>query len=128
MKRCSFSSLTRRACSPAWRDSTSSIASRTVLPAASTDFSPPVWVRRMVGMETFTAMVLPPLGCCWWQTFGRSLLFHDLDRFLGDDAVHDAVRPELVLVRVLGGHQHVVGFRFGGVRHIGARRVRVGRG
>jgi len=29
----------------------------TVAPLASTDFSPPVWVRRMVGMETMTAML-----------------------------------------------------------------------
>jgi len=50
-----------------------------------------VWVRRMVGMETFTAMDLPPLVFCWWQTFGGLLLFHDLDRFLVDDTVDDAV-------------------------------------
>jgi hypothetical protein len=29
-----------------------------VAPLASTDFSPPVWVRRMVGMDTVATVVL----------------------------------------------------------------------
>ena len=32
------------------------MTSATVLPLASTDFWPPVWVRRMVGIETLIAM------------------------------------------------------------------------
>ena len=47
---------------PLCRDSRSSITSATVLPFASTDFSPPVWVRRMVGMETVTAMRVLLIG------------------------------------------------------------------
>src|SRR3954452_21237569 len=49
MKRCSFSSFTRRPLMPAWRDSTSSMTSRTGAPFASTDFSPPGGGRRDVG-------------------------------------------------------------------------------
>ena len=54
---------------PVCRDSRSSITSATVLPLASTDFSPPVWVRRMVGMDTVL-----PWGC---------------SRSVGRDAVDD---------------------------------------
>ena len=47
---------------PRCRASRSSITSATVAPLASTDFSPPVWVRRMVGTETVTAMLGLQIG------------------------------------------------------------------
>src|SRR5699024_6701195 len=55
-KRCNLSSLISRSLSPELRLSMSSITSSTFLPEASTDFSPPVCCRRMVGMDTVTAM------------------------------------------------------------------------
>src|ERR1044072_4771573 len=54
--RCNCPLLISRPAMPLCRDSRSSITSPTVAPLASTDFSPPVWVRRMVGMDTGTAM------------------------------------------------------------------------
>src|SRR3569833_2236346 len=124
MKRCSFSSFTRRPLMPAWRDSTSSMTSRTVAPFASTDFSPPVWVRRIVGMETVTAMgFLPPVGSYTQTPVARRFIkigsVEDLDRLLGDLGVHDPVRAELVHFGVAGGDEHVVRVRLG-------RDVRVG--
>src|SRR5699024_10458385 len=61
-KRCSLSSLINRSFSPELRLSMSSITSSTFLPDASTDFSPPVCCRRMVGMDTVTAMSYLRIG------------------------------------------------------------------
>src|SRR3954452_20795099 len=106
-KRCRLPSLTSRAASPLWRDSRSSITSATVLPFASTAFSPPVWVRRMVGMDTVTAMRMLQVDRSWigrGRTSGvvrdvvsarvlEHVTLHDLDVFLGDHTVHDPERP-----------------------------------
>src|SRR3569833_3423355 len=124
MKRCSFSSFTRRPLMPAWRDSTSSMTSRTVAPFASTDFSPPVWVRRIVGMETVTAMGSYLRWVLTRRRRWRGGLFRrnsadDLDRLLGNLGVHDPVRPELVLFGDTKKDKHVVRVRLG-------RDVRVG--
>src|SRR5690242_7561668 len=122
-KRCSVPSLTRRPLMPPWFASRLSITSASVVPLASTVFSPPVWVRRMVGMETVTAMETSArerdllLG----QRLRRRVVFrHDVDRLLGDLAVHDAERPQLVGLRVARRDQHVVGLRLRGVGHVGA--------
>src|SRR6478609_6215902 len=129
-KRCSLPSLTRRAAMPGCRASRSSITSATVAPFASTDFSPPVWVRRMVGTETVTAM----LGLqVWWDRAGRAsgvvghvvragvrehvaldgITLDDRDVFLGDHAVHDPVGPQLLGLRPRGD-DHVVDARVAG--------------
>ena len=50
------------------------------------------------------------------------------DLLLGDHPVHDAERPELRLVRVAGGDQHVVRARLARVGDVGAGRVGRGRG
>jgi hypothetical protein len=47
---------------PGWFDSRSSISAARVAPLASTAFSPPVYVRRIVGIRTSMAMVL--LSAC----------------------------------------------------------------
>src|ERR1044072_2669017 len=99
MKRCGFSSFTRRPLMAVWRDAASSMGSRTVAPVASTDFSPPVWVRRIVGMETVTAMGsylrwVPTRRRRWRGGLFRGDSADDLDRLLGDLGVHDPVRPE----------------------------------
>src|SRR5919205_790058 len=103
-KRCSDpSSAIRRALIPGCLLSRSSKSAPSVSPAPSTDFSPPVYVRRMVGTRTFTAIVsLFPQGCLYEQRRSPRQDFH---RLLGHLAVHDAVRPELDLVRLAGGHQ-----------------------
>src|SRR5690606_10112648 len=107
MKRGRLSSFTSRALIPLCRDSMSSITSSTVSPVASTDFCPPVCDRRMVGMDTVTAIGLPPLFCLSRLRLGLD----DPDRLLGDDTVDDAVRTEFVLVGVPGRHQDVMRIR-----------------
>src|SRR5262245_21344863 len=126
-KRCRLPSLTSRAAMPPCLDSRSSITSATVLPFASTAFSPPVWVRRMVRMDTVTAMRMLQVVRSWKGTDEGSgsvrhvvrarvrehVTLDDLDVFLGHHAVHDPERPELVLPDrrrgpFAGGHDHVV--------------------
>src|SRR3954468_8702368 len=111
--RCSEPLVISRPAMPLCRDSRSSITSPTVAPLASTDFSPPVWVRRMVGMDTVTAMRMLQVGSGRTSRGGTAsvavgdvvragvrehVTLHDADVFLGDHAVHDAERPELVRV------------------------------
>src|SRR3954447_1244934 len=109
-KRCRFPLVISRSRRPVCRESTSSITSATVAPLASTDFSPPVWVRRMVGMDTVATEVLQiGSGTGRDEVGGDSVLgrngvragvrehvtLHDLDVFLRHHTVHDPERPEL---------------------------------
>ncbi len=48
--------------------------------------------------------------------------------FLGDDAVHDAKRTDLLGVRLSGRHQKVVGIGLRRVGDVGPGRVGLGRG
>src|SRR5215212_7806002 len=135
--RCRLPLVISRSRRPPWRESRSSMTSATVAPLASTDFSPPVWVRRMVGMDTVATGVLQ-IGSGTGRTrdevggdsvLGRNgvragvrehVTLHDLDVFLGHHTVHDPERPELTLGPVqqrrrAGGDEHVVRLGLGGV-------------
>src|SRR5689334_13082207 len=104
-------------------------------PAASTDFAPPVYVRRMVGILTSMAIaVCAPRsvvrrlrrgtssersGVMLRITPQRAVIVpssgNDLDGLLGDDAVDDPKRPEFDGFGVARGDEDVVGVRLGGV-------------
>src|SRR5690242_2535167 len=110
---------------PGWLASRSSMSAARVAPFASTAFSPPVYVRRIVGIRTSMAMVL--LSAC-----DLMRLVGDLDRLLGDLAVDDPVGPELhrsFTIPVLTCRdEHVVGTGLVGQPDVGAARVGLGRG
>src|ERR671911_3232371 len=123
-KRCRFPLVISRSRRPVCRESRSSITSATVLPLASTDFSPPVWVRRMVGMDTVATGVLqvgrkgrggrlpdegsdPHRASCPVRDVVRArvrehVTLNDVYVFLGHHAIDDPERAELVGVRVAG--------------------------
>src|ERR1700750_3376260 len=103
--RCSLPLSTRRSDIPEELDSRSLIPAWRVSPLAETRFSPPVWVRRMVGIDTEIDMVR--------HSFQALVLLDDLDGLFGDDAVQDAIAAQLVLVGVAGRYQHVVGVGLG---------------
>src|ERR1700712_4726535 len=155
MKRCRDPSFTSRPLIPEWRLSRSSITSATVEPDASTDFSPPVCVRRMVGTDTVTAMVGFSSGCGLLTKYqyaqptpgipgrscrsgrvgdgvgtgmGEHVRLDNFNRLLGDLAVDDAVGAQLVAVGIAGGDQHIMSIRLRGVGDIGTRRVGFGGG
>src|SRR3954453_9707741 len=76
--RCTEPLVISRPAMPLCRDSRSSITSATVAPLASTVFSPPVWVRRMVGMDTVTAMRVLQVVVRWVRGGRRSALISNV--------------------------------------------------
>src|SRR4051794_9212701 len=119
-----------RSLRPGWLASRSSISAASVSPVASTAFSPPVYVRRIVGIRTSMAMVL--LSACGLGVVVFARLVGDLDLFFRHRAVDDPVGPELhrtVAIPVLAGRdEHVVRARLVRQADVGAAGVGLGRG
>src|SRR5579875_3085389 len=109
------------------------MSAASVSPLASTDFSPPVYVRRMVGILTSMAMGMRTpenRGCVVRDNTGtppyRPTSANALDRLLGDLALDDPERAELRLLVRPGRNEDVVGVRLLRQADVGARRVRLG--
>src|SRR5690349_13414769 len=77
---------------PGWFASRFSIRSVRVAPDASTAFSPPVYVRRIVGIRTSIDIAS---SVSLVRSAGRRRVLDELDVLFGDDPVDDSVGPEL---------------------------------
>src|SRR5918994_1797481 len=126
MKRRRSPSSTSRSLMPGWSESSESIRELRLAPSALTAFSPPVYVRRMVGIRTSMAMSAsaPHLVSARRETG------YDGDLFLGHGTVDDSIRPELhrplVIPVLTGADERVMGARLAGEVDVGDARTGVG--
>src|SRR4249919_1908947 len=109
----------------------SSNTSCNVAPSPCTAFSPPVNVRRIVGILTSTDIEFLLYAWLLLPTIGLRGLFRDVDLLLRDHTIDDAEGAYADRTRCgtgLGGrNDHVVRLRFAGEGDVGTRRVSLGR-